>query len=155
MKRQIMVINSVNSIMKDWKDKSKILSGANILHNNSLLCNLLARKRNLDVEICAVAGFLQNYFNLRIGDEVSNATCASEAEKLLRTLGCFSKDEMQLIYRMILNSTKFDEIGDSYEEVLKDAGILLKHLYSVEDNYFTSKYSKRLDAILKELNMLS
>lgn len=153
MDRQFIVIQSVNSIMNDWKDKNKIINGANILHSNSLLCNLLARKRGLDIEICAVAGFLEYYFNLRIGKEVSKIICASEAEKILRTLGCFSSDEMQLIYRMILNSSNFDVIGDTYEEVLKDAEILLKYLYSREENGLLSKYSTRLDSVLTELNM--
>ncbi|NLL05275.1 MAG: hypothetical protein GX270_05700 [Clostridiaceae bacterium] len=152
MDRLIKVREVVNMMLRDRKNKEMIIYGAIELYGVSSYCSMLAMRRGLDYEVCSVAGLLLDYASVRMGKEISSRVCASEAVKVLRTIGCFDNNEMELIERMILNVSKEDRNEEQYEELLKDALLLKTYIFN-KDIYCSDANKERLKETLKELNI--
>lgn len=152
MKKFRIVQDCVNNMLKESKDKNEIMYGTLRLNGTSLFAKLLAQIRKLDVELCAIAAMLYEYGIYKIKKEVNTRVCAAEAERLMRVQGCFTKEEIELVSKMILNCRNYHEQGDAYEDLLKDADILFRYLYigSMEG---VELYKSRIHKVLRELNV--
>lgn len=101
------------------------------LYGVSTLCSLLALKRGLNVELCEVSGMLHDISNYKIGYNNEHARLGSiEARKILNDMNCFSEEEIDTICNSIFSHSNKQDIGNVYEELLKDADVLQHYLYN-------------------------
>jgi uncharacterized protein len=153
MRRTDIVRKAINEVLKNKKNKDEAFFGVLHLHGVSSLCNLLAMKRGLNCEICSIAGMFHDFWSYKSSNPINHTRLGSaECIRMMRSLGCFSNEEIELISRMVLNHSEKEEIGDEYEELLKDAEALFYHLYEPSIKY-EGKYNNRLDKILRELSI--
>jgi uncharacterized protein len=114
-------------------------------------CTMLAIKRGLDVEICAIIGLLHDIYTYKIGYVKEHALLgAIEAEGLLQDLEVFTEEEIETIKTAICHHSDKKTIHDKYSELLKDADLLQDSLYNTS---FEIKHRKRLKKIYKNLGI--
>lgn len=121
----------------------------------SQMAALLAKKRNLSVEIAQIAGLLHDYYAYMTGDREKHASKSADMVlPLLAKTGLFSVCEVANISKAILgHSDKEKTDGTPYEELLKDADVLQHVLYNaslpVEE-----KYAVRYAKLKEELGLI-
>lgn len=124
------------------------------LYGVSTFCSLLAIKRGLEPEMCAVAGMLHDIWTYKTGDSKGHAMHgAIEAKKIISELGIFTKEETKRICQMISTHSKKREFHDEYGELLKDADTLQHYLYNPSFKVI-KKEKDRLLKLLKELGLV-
>lgn len=125
------------------------------LYGVSATCSLLALKRGLDVELCAIAGMLHDISSYKIGYSVDHAKLGSiEARKILNEINCFSEEEIDIICSSIFNHSNKLDIDNAYDEILKDADVLQHYLYNI--NFAINENEKsRINMLFKELGISS
>jgi uncharacterized protein len=123
------------------------------LYGVSSTCSLLALKRGVNIELCAISGMLHDISSYKTGDSTEHAKLGSiEARKILNEIKCFSQEEIDIICSSILSHSNKQDIGNAYDEVLKDADVLQHYLYNT--NFLINENEKdRLDILLKELGI--
>lgn len=96
---------------------------------------------------------LHDISSYKIGYSLDHAKLGSiEARKLLKELNCFNEEEIDIICGSIFNHSSKQDVGNVYEEILKDADVL-QH-YSYNTNFLISENEKhRLSRILTELGI--
>ncbi|MCK5757837.1 MAG: HD domain-containing protein, partial [Clostridiales bacterium] len=104
---------------------------AGILHDLWLYCNFPLER---DVH--------------KIHDEIGSRM----AEEILESSGKYSKDDINLICRMIFRHNKKDETDGVYEEVLKDADAL-QHYTNNSDYDKRYNYHGRIEPLLDEFGI--
>ena len=114
-------------------------------------CSLLALKRGLNYELCAIAGILHDIYRYKSGRDIEHARLSSlEARKIMNEIKSFSDKEINIVCSAISNHSNKQEIDDLYDEVLKDADVLTHYLnnsnFLVED-----KEKERLNMLFREL----
>lgn len=123
------------------------------LYGVSTICSLLALKRGLNVELCAIAGMLHDIWTYKAGYSTDHSKLgAIEARKILNETRCFSEEEIDIICDSIYSHSNKQEIGSSYEELLKDADVLQHYLYNTSLPIFETE-KERLNVLLKELGI--
>jgi uncharacterized protein len=112
---------------------------------------LLAIKRGLDVELCAIIGMLHDIFTYKYEYVKNHAVLGvEEAEQLLRKLEVFTDDEIELVKIAIGNHSDKKNKHDKYSELIKDADVMQNSLY---DMAFEIDHPKRLKKILSKLGV--
>lgn len=123
------------------------------LYGVSQFCSLLALKRGLNPEICAIAGMLHDISTYQKRYTPDHGKLgAIEARRILNESRIFSEDEIDIICNSISKHSDKDKIEGSYDEVLKDADVLQHNLYNTEISVDGEK--ERMDKICKELGVL-
>ncbi|MBI2611456.1 HD domain-containing protein [Candidatus Gottesmanbacteria bacterium] len=127
------------------------------------IARILAQKRNLDIEIAETAAVLHDVYVIVHGSYKNHAKLGAPiAEKLLLTLGGFSKKEIEKITSAIAHHSEKDiYTEDLYIELVKDADVFDCSLYKgAEDEYRLTKskplfleYQKRVKKIRQELGL--
>jgi uncharacterized protein len=101
------------------------------LYGVSLICGLIAVKRNLDPEIALAIGMLHDISSYIANDPTDhNKHSKIEAEKILKGSTLFSLEEMTIIPQAIFNHRDKQNIQDQYDELVKDADVLQHFLYN-------------------------
>lgn len=101
------------------------------LYGVSLICGLIALKRNLDPEIALAIGMLHDISSYMTNDPTDhNKRSKIEAEKILKGSTLFSLEEMTIITQAIFNHRDKQNIHDQYDELIKDADVLQHSLYN-------------------------
>jgi uncharacterized protein len=123
------------------------------LYGVSSTCSLLALKRGVNIELCAISGMLHDISSYKTGDSTEHAKLGSiEARKILNEIKCFSQEEIDIICNSIFSHSNKQGIGNAYDEILKDADVLQHYLYNT--NFLINENEKdRLDILLKELGI--
>lgn len=117
----------------------------------SATCVLLAKKRGLDTEMAAVCGMLHDIATYMTGDHVDHAPRgAVEAERILKEIGCFSPEEIELVRDAIHRHADKDAVDGEMAECLKDADVLQHHLCNPGA---PPTFPKRLAPVLAELDL--
>ncbi len=124
------------------------------------LATLLANKRGLDPEIVTVTMILHDHGRVLTGvweghDEISPPL----VKRLLERLGDFSPEEIEQIVRLTRTHRRKEEVGDPYEECIRDADVLDVYLggtagwtRSVEPlKEYVAKNRRRLERLADEL----
>ena len=131
MDRLEMVRQVVDRILSQQPDVRGRRAGFVHLYSVSGICVLLAVRRGLDPELCAVAGMLHDIWSYKTGDSTDHARLgAPEAQKIVEELGCFSPAEISLVRRAISRHSTKDECDGEVDELLKDADVLQHSLYN-------------------------
>lgn len=123
------------------------------LYGVSSNCSFLALRRGANAEISAVSGMLHDIYTYKAGDSYEHAKLGSiEARKMLNELKLFTEEEINIICKAIYNHSNKNEIGEIYEEILKDADVL-QH-YSYNTRFPVAEHEKeRLSKLFKELDI--
>ena len=143
----------IDDILMGQPDIEERRCGFVHLYGVSSICNLLALKRGLNVELCGVAGMLHDISSYKTGYSIDHAKLGSiEARKILNEVNCFKEEEINIICNAILHHSDKHSVHDDYSEVLKDADVLQHHLYNI-DFQVAEKEKDRLSNIFRELGI--
>jgi uncharacterized protein len=143
----------VDDILRGQPDEVERRCGFVHLYGVSQACALLALKRGLDVQLCAMAGMLHDISTYKRGDPTDHdRLSALEAERILGELGRFTAAEIAAICQAISRHRAKGEIDGDVDELLKDADVLQHYLYNPG---FTAppKEKPRLESVLTELGV--
>lgn len=127
------------------------------------LARILALKRRLPVDICAIGLLFHDINSIVHGKYRNHAHLGTPiAMEILRKLGGFSDDELDKIARVIRNhSDKHVWTTDPFQEIGKDADVLDTFLYEGAFDYYLGnkplpvfkEYLKRVKNVWKELGL--
>jgi uncharacterized protein len=131
MDRLELVRQVVDGILRQQPDLEERRCGFVHLYGVSAACVLLAMRRGLDPELCAVAGMLHDVWSYETGDPTDHARLgAGEAERILSELGGFTRDEVAAVREAIARHGAKDRVDGEMAELLKDADVLQHYLYN-------------------------
>lgn len=123
------------------------------LYGVSAICSFLALKRGLDVELCTIAGMMHDIWSYKNGYREDHAKLGSvEARKILNDINYFNEEEIDIICSSIYSHSNKQEVGNIYEELLKDADVLQHYLYNTSFP-INEKEKDRLDKLFNELGI--
>ena len=153
MDRLEIVRENVDKILNNMTNLKKKRNGFIHLYGVCTFCTILARKRNLNVELASICGMLHDIHKyLTLNSEEHAALGSIDARKILNELKCFNNEEIDLICTAIYHHSDKNAFHGPYEELLKDADVLQHYLYNTSD-YIQSNETTRLYALLKELKI--
>jgi uncharacterized protein len=131
MNRLEIVRQVVDKILRQQPDVEERRCGFVHLYGVAVTCSLLALKRGLDPQICAVTGMLHDIATYRTGNPTNHAQrSALEAEVILRETGEFSSDEIDEISQAIARHSAKSQKDGELAELIKDADVLQHYLYN-------------------------
>ena len=131
MDRLEKVRQVVDEILRQQPDLEERRCGFVHLYGVAQTCALLAQKRGLDPQVCAVMGMLHDIATYRSGDPTNHAPRgAIEAAAILSDTGQFSQQEIDQISQAISTHSAKDQIDGELAELLKDADVLQHDLYN-------------------------
>ena len=131
MNRLEQVRRVVDEILRQQPDIEERRCGFVHLYGVSSICALLAIKRGLDPQLCAVAGMLHDIASYKTGDPINHAQrSALEAEEILRRAGGFSREEIDAVCLAISTHSAKDQRDGELAELLKDADVIQHYLYN-------------------------
>ena len=143
----------VNSILVKNSNIDERHCGFMHLYGVSSFSSLLALKRGLNPELCAVAGMLHDIATYKTGNSAEHAKLGSiEARKILNETNCFNEEEINIICTAIYNHSDKNKVDNIYDEVLKDADVLQHYLYNTNLKVF-EKDKNRLSILLEEVGI--
>ena len=88
---------------------------------------MLAKERNLDLELCAIIGLFHDYSQFIRLSSFHHARYSSEMVFELLKQYPFDDDEINIIITAIKNHSDKEIIHDDYSELIKDADLLVKY----------------------------
>lgn len=123
------------------------------LYGVAQMAAILAKKRQLNVELCCVAAMLHDIALYETGIHKDHAqNSAIRAKEILEATQEFTEEELQIMISMIAwHSDKQTRHGD-YEELLKDSDVLAHYFYNVNVP-INEKDKARLFYVLEELHI--
>jgi uncharacterized protein len=122
----------VDEILNGLVDEVDRRCGYVHLYGVSQACGLLALKRGLDTQLCAVSGMLHDVSTCKSGDLTDhNRLSALGAERILGELGCFAPAEIAAVCQAISRHRAKGEIDGDVDELHKDADVLQHYLYNL------------------------
>jgi uncharacterized protein len=121
----------IDQIVHQQPDEEEKRCGFVHLYGVADLCTLLALKRGLDVQLCAVAGMLHDIWTYKTGDPTDHGRLgAVEAERILKEMGSFSVQEIAVVCDAIARHRDKRAVDGPMAELLKDADVLQHYLYN-------------------------
>ena len=114
---------------------------------------LLANKRGLDPEIVTIAMILHDLGRIPTGVfKAHDVTGAPLVERIMQRIGDFTQEEIDLVVRLTRTHRQKDQIGDAYEECIRDADILDIYLSGIAGwKRPMEPHRERLEKVAKEL----
>jgi uncharacterized protein len=151
MDRLELVRKEIDCILMHQPDEQIRRHGFIHLYGVSHNCALLAMKRGLDIELCAIIGLLHDIYTYKYSYVKNHAALGvEEAEDLLLKSEMFSVQEIQIVKNAIAYHSDKKNKHDKYCEMIKDADLLQNTLY----NSMTEiKHPKRLKKLFKSLGV--
>lgn len=151
MNRLEIIRSIVDEIIREQPDKEESRCGFVHLYGVACICSLLAIKRNLNSELCSIAGMLHDISSYKTGSYDDHARLSAyEAKKIIVEVGGFTKEELVIVCEMISNHSDKHTINDIYSELLKDADVLQHYLYNTSFE-IKEHERKRLTRVIEEL----
>lgn len=121
----------VDDIIDEYCESARKKDAIIHLYGVSAACVVLALKRGLDPDICAISGLLHDIYAYRTGSYVYHEHSGAEMVRvIIKRLGCFTDDEQMLIRLAVFHHGDKAHVHEAYDEVLKDADILQPFLYN-------------------------
>ena len=151
MNRLELVRNEIDAILLNQNNVEERRNGYVHLYGVAQCCSILAIKRGLDVELCAIIGMLHDIHTYKFDYVKDHAILgATEAENLMKELNVFTDEEIEIVRNSIFNHSDKKTKQDKYSELLKDADVLQNSLY---DTTFEIKHKKRLKKTFKNFGI--
>ena len=155
MNRLEEICKVVDDILNDQSSIEERRCGYIHLYGVSSNCSLLALKRGANVELCAISGMLHDISSYKTGYSIDHAKIGSiEARKILNEINCFSQEEIDIICDSIFSHSNKQDVGNIYDEILKDADVLQHYLYNT-NSLINENEKDRLNLLFKELGISS
>ena len=107
------------------------------------ICMMLAKERNLDIELCAIIGLFHDYSQFIRLSSFNHAKYSSEMTLELLEQYPFTKEEINIIITAIKNHSDKEITHDAYSELIKDADLLVKY-YDDPSSVFKTYEEKRI-----------
>jgi uncharacterized protein len=143
----------VDRILRGQSDADRRRSGFVHLYGVSATCTLLALRRELDVELCAVAGMLHDIATYETGDPRDHGPRgAVRARELLEDMGWFLVEEISAVSGAIAVHSDKAHTHGVMDELLKDADVLQHFLYNSVTGPWEAN-ALRLRAVLGEMGI--
>jgi len=151
MNRLELIRNEIDAILLNQNNVEERRNGYVHLYGVAQCCSILAIKRGLDVELCAIIGMLHDIHTYKFDYVKDHAILgATEAENLMKELNVFTDEEIEIVRNSIFNHSDKKTKQDKYSELLKDADVLQNSLY---DTTFEIKHKKRLKKTFKNFGI--
>lgn len=151
MNRLELVRNEIDAILLNQNNVEERRNGYVHLYGVAQCCSILAIKRGLDVELCAIIGMLHDIHTYKFNYVKDHAILgATEAENLMKELNVFTDEEIEIVRNSIFNHSDKKTKQDKYSELLKDADVLQNSLYNTT---FEIKHKKRLKKTFKNFGI--
>lgn len=151
MNRLELVRAEMDTLLMNQKDDEVRRDGFVHLYGVAQNCSMLAIKRKLNIELCAITGMLHDIYTYKFGYVKNHAVLgATEAENLLNKLDVFSDEEIEIIITAISHHSDKKSKHNKYSELLKDADVLQSFLYN---STLEIKHKKRLKKTLKNFGI--
>ncbi|MEI8273946.1 MAG: HD domain-containing protein [Paludibacter sp.] len=151
MDRLELVRKEIDLILLNQPDVELRRRGYIHLYGVAQNCSILAIKRRLDIELCAIIGMLHDIYTYKNGYVKDHALLGlPEAEKILRELNLFTEEEINIVKQAIAYHSEKKIKHDDYSELLKDADVLQNSLYNTS---FEIKHIKRLKKVFKSFGV--
>ena len=115
----------VHKVLKGMEDNQKRAAAIAHLHGVSLAAVMIAKKRDENAELSAMARLLHDLYAYKSGSYEDHAHKGAEyARKILEELGLTSEEETDVICSAIWHHDSKAEIDGLMDEVLKDADVI-------------------------------
>ncbi len=151
MDRLELVRKEIDLILLNQPDVELRRRGYIHLYGVAQNCSILAIKRRLDIELCAIIWMLHDIYTYKNGYVKDHALLGlPEAEKILRELNLFTEEEINIVKQAIAYHSEKKIKHDDYSELLKDADVLQNSLYNTS---FEIKHIKRLKKVFKSFGV--
>lgn len=153
MNRLEEVRKVVNNILIKQSNINERHCGYIHLYSVASNCSLLALKRGLNIELCAIAGMLHDISRYKNGSDIEHARLSSlDARKIMNEIKGFSDEEINIVCSAVSKHSNKQEIDSYYDEALKDADVLAHYLNNA--NFLVEEKEKdRLKELFKELGI--
>ena len=144
MKRYYFIKEAINDILIKNNGLEHSANVANMA--------LLAKLKNLDLELAAIIGICHDLATYRFKSSFDHANRSSMlAREILTNSNLFNHDEIILITTAIKNHSFKDRIDDEYSELIKDADLIVQYLNEPNVS-FSKEKQRRLNNIFKTFN---
>jgi len=151
MNRLELIRNEIDAILLNQNNVEERRNGYVHLYGVAQCCSILAIKRGLDVELCAIIGMLHDMHTYKFDYVKDHAILgATEAENLMKELNVFTDEEIEIVRNSIFHHSDKKTKQDKYSELLKDADVLQNSLYNTT---FEIKHKKRLKKTFKNFGI--
>ncbi len=145
-----LVRQVVDDILNQQPDEEIRRCGFVHLYGVANVCALLALKRGFNLQASMAAGMLHDIWTYKTGDPTDHARLSAlEADRILRSLGCFTNLEVMVICHAISHHSDKEELDGEMDELLKDADVLQHYLYN--PNAVVAQLSDKSDAWVDRL----
>ena len=114
----------------------------------SVLCQKLALKQHLDIELAGIMGLFHDYIQFTQYTSFQHGPRCSEW--ISSILNEFQDDEKMIIQQAIAKHREKDKMDDVYREILKDADVLAQY-FAEPDMIMSNTNQKRLKKYLPEI----
>ncbi len=112
------------------------------------LCRIEGIRRGLDPDISALIGLMHDVYRLFTGENEDHAIKSEPyVRDILKRFCELDEGKTEIIVRAIKNHSKKNEIGDEYEEMIKDVDVFDSFLYGMVKN--DPHYIERLERMKK------
>ena len=116
---------NVHKVLKCMDDNQKRAAAIAHLHGVSLAAVIIAKKRNQNAELAAMAGLLHDLYAYKSGSYEDHAHKGAEyARIVLEDLDITSAEENDIICSAIWHHDSKGEINEAMDEILKDADVI-------------------------------
>ena len=125
-----------------------------LLHSSSCaqLAKILAIKRKLNVELSAIIGLIHDIGKIACGRKEGHAREGyMPARELLKKVGGFSEEEIDIISNAVKNHSSKDEVGSWADEIAKDVDLIDCDLTGKK--FDKESYNKRIEKSRKEMGI--
>jgi len=125
-----------------------------LIHSASCaqLAKILAIKRGVDIELSAVIGLIHDIGKIITGKKKDHAADGDiPARELLKKIGGFSEDEIDLISNAVKNHSDKENIGTWADEIAKDVDVIDCDLMGMK--FEKKEYNERIEKVKKELGI--
>ena len=155
MDRLEIIRQVIDEIIRQQPDVEESRWGFVHLYGVAAICTLLALKRGLDPQVCAVMGMLHDISTFKTGDPTDHAQrSALETENILIEIGEYTQEEINEVCKAISKHSAKDVIDGALAELIKDADVLQHYLYNptlAKNPEF--HWKQRLNNVLGELTI--
>ena len=103
------------------------------MYGVAFFCTVLAKKRNMNVELATTCGMLHDicWMTGRGGDDHA-VKGAEQAKEILKTMNIYSDDEINIVTAAMSKHSDKSMVNEPYDELLKDADVMAHCFYNAD-----------------------
>ena len=143
----------VINILDNIEDNEKRAKAIAHLHGVSLSAVIIAKKREQNPELAAIAGLLHDLYAYKSGSYDDHAHRGADyAKEILNEMKLTSPEETEIICSAIWNHDSKSDINEPMDEILKDADVM-DHSLSYPTKAVKEHEQERYSKLCKEFGL--